>query len=205
MSRKVNKYLLTWPVDSWETAQLIGSETNWKILEILREVGSQGLSAEEISKKANVPISTVYNILSKLQAANWVQSGLRRPQWGRPSKEAKKRQGGKPTKIYVGNIFGGEYAFDEDFEESLEDAFGKLKKDMEELKKGWLSILEKIVAMYENDEQLKKFFPQDPIHEDCGSSHEAEEFLYASSLAILYKILSDKDYNEFKKNHKFIK
>lgn len=201
----MNKYLLTWPVESWENAQLLGSETNWKILEILREVGTQGLSAEEISKKVSVPISTVYNVLSKLQAAHWVQSGLRRPQWGRPSKEANKRRTGKPTKIYIGNYFVGDYQFDQDFEESLEDVFGRLKEDMEKLKKGWLSVLEKIVSIYENDERLKKFFPHDPIHEECGKSHEGDEFLVASSFALLYEMLSSKEYDELERNHKFMK
>jgi predicted transcriptional regulator len=205
MSRKVNTYLLTLPVENWETAQLLGSETNWKILESLREVGIQGLSAEELSKKVNVPISTVYNVLSKLQAANWVQSGLRRPQWGRPSKETKNRRSGKPTKIYIGKSFAGDYQFDQDFEKSLEDVFGKLKGDIEGLQKGWLLFLEKIVSMYENDEKLQKFFPHDPIHEECGRSHEGEEFLVASSLALLNKILSSKDYDELEKNHKFMK
>jgi len=201
----VNKYLLTIPVDSWQIAQLLGSETNWKILETLRDVGAQGLTAEEISKRINVPKSTIYNVLSKLQAGSWVESGVRRPQWGRPSKEVKQRLGGKPTRIFVGNVLWGDNEFDEEFEASLVRLLEELEKDMDELKQKWLSILEKIVSTYERDEKLRKFFPQDSIHEECGWSHEGEEFLYASSLEVLGKILSDEDYYELARRHKFMK
>lgn len=50
MDKKVNKYF-TIPVFDWQMAKVLASETNWKILEALRNVGIEGLSAEEISRR----------------------------------------------------------------------------------------------------------------------------------------------------------
>lgn len=204
MSRKVNKYFVTIPVSNWQSAELLGSETNWKILEVLRDVGINGLSAKEISEKIRVPKSSVYSILSKLAAANWVESTMRRPHWGRPSKKAKPRLRGKPTKIFIQNVPWGYSQFDEEFIDSLDPILKDLKKNVDELREKWLSTLEKIVSAYQTDD-LKKYFPQDAIHEECGHSHEGYEFLDAISLDLLWTILDGKDFEELARRHKFMK
>jgi DNA-binding transcriptional ArsR family regulator len=204
MSRKVNKYFITIPVSDWQIAKLLGSETNWKILEALRDVGVGGLSAEEISEKIRVPVSSVYSILSKLAAAGWVESSMRRLRWGRPSKEAKKRFGGKPTRVFMENVDWGNSEFDEEFTESLDHVLEDMEKDVDELRDGWLSALEKIVSAYQVGD-LKQFFPGDAIHEKCGWSHEALEFLYATSFALLLEILNGKDFEELGRKHQFKK
>jgi len=200
----VNKYFVTIPVSSWQIAKLLGSETNWKILETLRDVGVEGLSAGEISEKMGVPISSIYSILSKLEAAMWVESSMRRLHWGRPSKEAKKRFGGKPTRVFIEHVQWGNSEFDGDFIQSLEGVLEKLKRDVDELREKWLSILEKIVLAYETDD-LKRFFPQDPLHEECGWSHEGSEFLDATSVALLLKILDGESFYKLARKHKFMK
>jgi DNA-binding PadR family transcriptional regulator len=204
MSRKVNKYFVTIPVSSWQIAKLLGSETNWKILETLRDVGIEGLSTEEISEKMDVPISSIYSILSKLEAADWIESSKRRLHWGRPSKETKKRFGGKPTRVYTENVPWGRSEFDEDFIQSLDGVLGELKRDVDELREKWLSILDKIASAYQTDD-LRKFFPQDALHEECGWSHEGLEFLDASSLALLLKILDDENFDKLGRKYKFKK
>jgi len=204
MSRKVNKYFVTIPVYSWQIAKLLGSETNWKTLEVLRDVGIDGLSTEEISKKIRVPKSSVYSILSKLSAAGWVESTMRRPSCGRPSEEEKQRFGGKPTRVFMENIPWGRSEFDQEFIESLDPVLEDIEKNVDELRGKWLSILEKIVSAYEKDD-LKKFFPQDAIHEECGYSHEGLEFLYAISLELVSEILHGKDFDELARRHKFMK
>ncbi len=67
-----------------------------------------------------------------------------------------------------------------------------------------MSVLEKIVSAYETDE-LKKFLPQDAVHEECGYSHEGLEFLYAISLELLGRILNGKDFEDLARRHKFKK
>jgi DNA-binding Lrp family transcriptional regulator len=203
MSRKVNKYFLARPVSSWQEAKLLCSETNWKVLETLRDVGVDGLSAEEISKRIGVPKSSIYNILNKLEAANWVDSSTRRLHWGRPLKEAKRRFGGKPTKVFIAKMWDiGEC--EEDFANSIDGVLSTMGKETDELKEKWVSILEKITLAYQTND-LKKFFPQDRIHEDCGFSHEGVEFLYAISSELLRKILEDEKFNEFGRKYKFVK
>jgi predicted ArsR family transcriptional regulator len=206
MIRKVNKYFVTIPVDDWQTAQSLGSETNWKILEVLREVGMNGLTAEEISEKINVPRSSIYGILSKLTAAQMVESTMRRPHWGRPSKEIKQRFGGKPTRVFIQKVPWGYSEFDEEFIESLEPVLKDMEKSVGELGQKWLSILDKIASTYQTDD-LKKFYPQDAIHEayGCGRSHEGFEFLYAVSLALLWKIMDSKHFEDLAKKHGFMK
>jgi hypothetical protein len=72
---------------------------------------------------------------------------------------------------------------------------GELKRDVDELREKWLAILEKIVSAYQTDD-LKKFLPQDAIHEECGWSHEGLEFLDATSLALLLKILEGENFDK---------
>jgi transposase len=204
MSRKVNKYFVARPVSSWEDAKLIGSETNWRILETLRDAGVSGLSVEEVSKSIEVPKSSVYSILNKLEAGGWVESSIRRLHWGRPKKEAKQRFGGKPTKVFIEKIFWGVDECDEDFASSLESVLRAMGKDVDELKIKWLSILEKITSAYQTTE-LEEFFPHDQIHEECGESHEGIEFLYAISSELLRRILKGEKFSEFARKHKFMK
>ena len=203
MDRKVNKYFITIPVFDWQMAKLLGSETNWKILEALRNVGSEGLSTEEISEKIRVPISSVYSILSKLEASALVQSTMKRPRWGRPSEKTKQRFGGKPTRIFIETVPWGLDALDEEFSESLDPVLKDVKNNMDELKAKWLSILEKIVLTYKTDNP--KFYPQEPIQDECGHSREGLEFLRAISLELVLEILNGKDFGELARKHKFMK
>jgi DNA-binding transcriptional ArsR family regulator len=204
MSRKVNKYFVTVPVSDWQDAKLLGSETNWKILEALRDVGINGLSAQEISEKIRVPIASIYNNLSKLTAAKLIESTARRQHWGRPSKEAKQHSGKKPTGVYIESVPWGESEFDEEFIKSLDPILEDMEKNVSELGEKWLSILDKIASTYQTND-LKRFFPQDAIHETCGRSHEGLEFLYAISIALLWKILEGKHFEELATKHKFMK
>ena len=204
MDRRVNRYFVTVPVFDWQTAKVLASETNWKILEALRDVGMEGLSAEEISEKIRVPISSVYSILSKLEATGLVQSTMKRPRWGRPSKEIKQRFGGKPTRIFIEIIPWGEDALDIEFSESLDPVLKDMKNNVDELREKWLSILEKIVSTYRTD-NLKKFFPQEPIQEECGHSREGLEFLRAISFELVWEMLNGKDFDELARRHKFKK
>lgn len=202
MERKVNRYFITIPVSGWQIAQILGSETNWDILETLRDAGIEGLTAEQISEKTQTPKSTVYNVLSKLQAADWVDSGKKRKGWGRPKKENQQRVGGKPSKFYIQTVDWGNTQFDEDFIDSLDPLLEQYK---DKLKRPWLEVLGEIVTKYKTDDELKDFFPKDPIHEKCGTSHEAIEFLLATSLALLGKILEDDDFDEFARKCNFVK
>ncbi|MGB8780768.1 MAG: helix-turn-helix domain-containing protein [Candidatus Bathyarchaeia archaeon] len=204
MDRKVNKYFVTIPIFDSQTAKLLAPETNWKILEALRDVGMEGLSAEEISEKIKVPISSVYNILRTLEATGWVQSTMKRPPWGRPSKKIKQRFGGKPTRVFIETVPWGLNELDYDFIDSLIPVLKDMKNNVDELREKWLSILEKIVLTYQAN-NLKKFFPQEPIDSECGHSREGLEFLRAISTELVWEILNGKDFDALARKHKFMK
>jgi hypothetical protein len=205
MDRKVNRYFITIPIFNIKEAKYLGSETNWEIMEVLRDAGVKGLSAEEISKKIEIPTQSVYGTLSKLEAADLIEGSIRRTHLGRPTKEeTKKRSSGKPTKVFTENIPWGYSGIDEEFEESLNPLLTNMDQNIDEIRQKWLPILDRIVSTYETG-KLKKFFPQDEIHEQCGCNHEATEFLHAISLSLLWKILEGKEYDELAKRHKFMK
>ena len=204
MDREVNRYFITIPIFDCQMAKLLGSETNWRILEALRNVGAKGLSAEEISKKIKVPKPSVYSILNKLEATGWVQGTTKRPTWGRPSKKVKQRSSGKPTRIFIETIPWGLNVLDDEFIESLDPVLKDMKNNVDELKEKWLSILEKIALTYQTD-NLKKFYPQDPINDEWGHSREGLEFLRAISSELLWEILNGKDFDELARRHKFMK
>jgi len=200
MEKKRNSYLLTIPVSSWEEAQLLGSETNWTILETLRDAGIEGLTVEEIAKKTKTPKSTVYNVLSKLQAANLVGSRKERKKWGRQPTEVNQRFHGKSRRVYFEEVEWGFFEFEEDFFFTLEPI---LEKHKDKIKKVWFDVLEEIVQKYKTDEELNRFFPTDRICENCEYSHEGIEFLTAISLAMITKFITerDEDFERFAKKY----
>lgn len=162
------------------------------------------MSTEKISKKIRVPISSVYSILSKLEASALVQSTMKRPHLGRPPKESKQRSRGKPTRIFIETVQWGEDSLDLDFVESLDPVLKDMKKDVDELRGKCLSILEKIVLTYQTN-NLKKFFPQEPMNDECGHSREGLEFLRAITFELFQEISQGKDFDELARRHKFMK
>jgi predicted ArsR family transcriptional regulator len=204
MDRKVNKYFVTIPLFDLQMAKLLASETNWKILEALRDVGIYGLSAEEISDKIGIPRQSLYGILSKLEASGWVRSTVKRLSLGRPSNKAKQRFSGKPTRIYIETIPWGLTPLDDEFEASLEPVLKDMKNSVDELKEKWLSILEKIVSTYQTA-NLNKFFPQDLTLDENGQSREGLEFLDAIGYELVRELLSGKNFDELARRYKFMK
>lgn len=73
-----NAYYTTQTVKSYQDAKKFTNEYTWKILEILREAGSRGLTEIDIRKKVNkkmhttVAQSRIYDILDELYKDEWV-------------------------------------------------------------------------------------------------------------------------------------
>ncbi len=51
-------------------AKVLGSGSGWEVLELLKESGVEGSTADEISERLDLPKSTVYNILSDLSCCS---------------------------------------------------------------------------------------------------------------------------------------
>ena len=58
----------------------------------MRDEGVYGSTANEISFRLDLPLSTVYDTLSKLQAAGFVATRRYRKGVGRPSKEEEEEE-----------------------------------------------------------------------------------------------------------------
>jgi hypothetical protein len=98
----------------------------------------------------------------------------------------------------------GNNEFDRDFGESLDLVLEHMEKDVGDLGSKWSKVLENVALAYQKDE-LKKFFPQDAIHEKCGCSHEGMEFLYAISLELIGRLFDSKDFEQLARRYKFMK
>jgi predicted ArsR family transcriptional regulator len=102
----VNCYFETIPIVDKRQAKVLGSGSGWEVLELLRESGIEGSTADEISDRLDLPKSTVYNILSDLSAARYVDSRRYKKGVGRPNKEniEEEKRTGKQKRIYVESI-----------------------------------------------------------------------------------------------------
>lgn len=185
-------YLLTFPVSDKQEARNLGSSSAWEVLEELREVGLDGLTVEEISKKLDLPKSTVYGVLSKLQAARWVEPRRSPRKLGRPSakRQAETIRTGRMRQIYVEKIPWGDTEFDDDFKDVLDPAIKEVF-EKQEVVESFVNALDKILAKLAAGEKSKKFLPSRDLCPKCKTSHEAYEFLQAICIGLTSTLLSD--------------
>lgn len=208
--RKCNRYLTSIPIEERIHAGSLASEVCWDIIDVLRESGFQGMSAEEIRHRLKIkryPKSTIYAALSQLEKAQWITGSRPTFPWGRPPKEIEiksgrdKAKGGRPRKLYRVHILW-EFDMDDVFAESLDPI---VKKHITELKENWIRTLKNIVEEYKTEKNLQKFYPKDIVCPDCGISHEALEFLRAISYGVVHFMETEKEWEEFTKKHGFTK
>jgi DNA-binding MarR family transcriptional regulator len=68
------KYLISIAITGENEARVLGSPSAWEILDELRYAGLEGRTADEISEELDVPISTVYGTLNKLDAVGFLET-----------------------------------------------------------------------------------------------------------------------------------
>lgn len=210
LQRKCNRYLTSIPIEERPEASLLASEVCWDIIDVLRDSGFRGMSAEEIRDRLKIkryPKSTIYAALSQLERSKWITGSRPIFPWGRPPREIEARsgrdkaKGGRPRKLYRIHILW-EFDMDDDFAESLDPL---VEKHTRQLKENWFRAIRSIVEEYETKENLQKFYPRDIVCPDCGISHEAIEFLRAISYGIVHFMEVEKEWGEFTKKHGFTK
>jgi len=185
-------YLLTFPVSGKQEARNLGSSSAWEVLEELREVGLDGLTVEEISKRLDLPKSTVYNVLSKLQAADWVEPRRSPRKLGRPNakRQAEAARTGRMKQIYVENIPWGEIEFDKKFKDTLDPVLGEILRK-HPVVDSFVDSLDKILTALTLHQGGKKFLPSSEVCPKCKTSHEATEFVWALSIGLASALLSE--------------
>src|SRR2546422_8435295 len=142
-------YLLTFPVSDKEDARNLASSSAWEVLEELRKVGLDGRTVEEISKKLELPRSTVYNVLSKLQAASWVKARRSSKKIGRPNarRKAEATRTGRMKQIYVEDIPWGDIEFDDKFKATLDPVIKEVL-EKHDVVSSFVDALDKILASF---------------------------------------------------------
>jgi len=189
-------YLLTFPVSDKQEARNLGAASAWDVLEELREVGLRGLTADEISVRLELPLSTVYGVLSKLQAARWVEPRRPTKRIGRPGakRQAELSRTGRMRQIYVEKIPWGDVDFEERFVAILDPVIKEVLQ-RHQLVDHLRDALDAILTDFSKDERGREFLPSSEVCPKCKESHEAYEFLWALFTrlnAILFEGFSDK-------------
>lgn len=204
---KTQRYIEGIHVYTSNQAKELGNKLSWKILELLAEKGTDGLTAIELIKHfkgvgKEISTPTMYLRLNNLSANELISNATRRKdvKWGAPlksktsehdSSEEVDKEPRKTAKIYyetcdtVPNI-------EKDFRESLSKLLDtKFRLENEELQKRLFKIVSEIVKEYKTDKNLMKYFPKLEYCNECEINHRGEEFLLAILFWMSYACLAN--------------
>jgi DNA-binding transcriptional ArsR family regulator len=186
----VNTYFESIPVREEREAKILGSDSGWSILNLLRESGSEGCTAEEISSNLDLPISTVYNVLNSLRAVGFIHTKRIPKQIGRPSKDSMEQEmrTGKQKRIYIEKVPWGNFTFTHDFDRLLVEEIDKLI-DKSEISEACASVIDQIISKMKNNSSCKGFLPSTEDCPHCHYSHEAREYAFALVQAVSDRIM----------------
>jgi Sugar-specific transcriptional regulator TrmB len=138
-------------------------------------------TANEISYRLDLPISTVYDTLSKLHAAGFVATRRYQKGVGRPSKEEEEEEErtNKQKKIYMEHISWGDYYFQSDFDRFLVEEIDKIIYDSD-IDERCSILINSIISKMKRTSVGRGFLPST---EDCPHCHYSREaYELASSL-----------------------
>lgn len=183
-------YFESIPVREEREAKILGSDSGWSILNLLRESGSEGCTADEISSTLDLPISTVYNVLNSLRAVGFIHTKRIPKQLGRPSNDSieQEMRTGKQKRIYIEKVPWGNFTFTRDFDRLLVEEIDKLidKSDVSEV---CSSVIDQIISKMKNNSSYRAFLPSAEDCPHCHYSHEAREYAFALVQAVSDRIM----------------
>jgi len=187
-ARNIRTYLTHFPVKSYFEADILSKETTWRIMDYIRQAGSQGITAEDIIKKEKIPASVVYATLKELYRLEFVFLYPRE----------KKARGERMKRFVCERSTWGKYGIDEEFDAALRVS-GLLDSITEEMRVPVMKALKVAYEQFSTKKELQKFLPtkQTNICPNCQRSHEAMEFFYATLLRSIDLMITESD--EFKK------
>jgi len=186
----VNTYFESIPVREEREAKILGSDSGWSILNLLRDSGSDGCTAEEISSGLDLPISTVYNVLNSLRAVGFVHTKRISKQIGRPSKDSieEEMRTGKQKRIYIEKVPWGNFSFTRDFDRLLVEEIDKLI-DKSDIIEACAAVVDQIISKMKNNSNYKDFLPSTEDCPHCHYSHEAREYAFALVQAVSDRVM----------------
>ena len=189
-------YLTHFPVESYLEADILSKESTWQMMEFLRKKGAIGATADEISKKLNLPLSVVYSTLKELYRLKYTFVYPREMQ----SKDERKKR------FVCDRATWGKYGINQEFADAL-SLEGEIDFMMEKLRQPILETLGKVYDDFAEKRPLRKFLPvkgETHICVKCRASHEGIEFFYALLLRTVDMLLTESDeFRQFLIQHEY--
>lgn len=170
-------FMRNFAVRNWKQASALGAESNWRVINEVRNSGTKGTTASEISKNLDLPLSSVYASLKVFENLDMIEST---------------REKGKRTRVYRERCWEVAHRFgmNQDF---LEDARPEIWEITEKIKPIILGSLEQIVK----NPKFQKYLPSDRKCPICSTSHEAYDFFHAITFMAAHYCLHPGEFYEF--------
>ena len=168
----------------------------------MRDKGSYGSTADEISDRLDLPISTVYDTLSKLRAAGFVATRRYRKGVGRPSNEDEEEEErtNKQKKIYMEHIDWGEYYFHADFDRFLSEEIDKIIYDSD-IDEQCSILINSMLSRMRKTSTGKDLLPSTEDCPHCHYSREAYELASSLVRAIADRIMKSEKLSDVFEKH----
>ena len=187
-AKNVKTYLTHFPVKSYHEADLLSKETTWRIMDHIRQSGSQGITAADITAKEKIPASVVYSTLKELYRLEFI---FLYPSEKKPKGERRKR-------FVCERSTWGKYRIDQEFDSALRVS-GILERITDEMRQPVTKALQDAYEQFGATKELQKFLPSKQVNicPNCQRSHEAMEFFYATLLRSIDLMITESE--DFKK------
>ena len=188
-SKKLKTYLTHFPVKSYIEADILSKETTWRIMDHIRQAGAKGITAEEITREEQIPVSIVYTTLKELYRLEYVFLYPR----------LKKEKGERKKRFVCERGTWGKYGIDKEFDTVIK-INGITETIMKDMRLPIMKTFEEIYEKFSSKKELQQFLPTKDtnICPNCQRSHESMEFFYAILLrSIDLMITESKEFKEF--------
>ena len=192
-NRMANIYYTHQSVKNPQEASIFSDEYTWKILDILRAAGNNGLSPQEVhqalEKKLRTSVSPakIYSLLKRLYEMGWVHRSYDR---------------NDKTHHSIVNFQWGGIILDKEYEEII----AKKEKDYiaGRLTPIFLEYIKTTIKDFRDDENNKKWLPkEDTFCKICQFSHEADEFINSLLDEATSEFMESEEYKKFMIDHHY--
>ncbi len=155
----------------------------------IRQAGAKGITAEEITREEQIPVSIVYTTLKELYRLEYVFLYPRQ----------KKEKGERKKRFVCERGTWGKYGIDKEFDTVIK-INGITETIMKDMRLPIMKTFEEIYEKFSSKKELQQFLPTKDtnICPNCQRSHESMEFFYAILLrSIDLMITESKEFKEF--------
>jgi len=155
----------------------------------IRQAGAKGITAEEITKEEQIPVSIVYTTLKELYRLEYIFLYPRQ----------KKDKGERKKRFVCERGTWGKYGIEKEFDTVIK-INGILEMVIKDMRHPIMKTFEAIYDQFSSKRELQQFLPirDTNICPNCQRSHESMEFFYAILLkSIDLMITESAEFKEF--------